>query len=182
MSPHRSAAPFGIRLLGLALGISLLAACAEGGAAPAESSRAGFTGGAASLEELAAGVVRGLVAGDTAALAGYRVTEHEHNRLLWPEFPIARQDPPFPVELAWENLEVRNAGGLDHLLPRFQGREVRIESVECPGGEEAYPGFTVLHDCRIGLVESGARRVVSQPFRSVVVRDGRFKIVRYRKD
>src|SRR5690606_29857660 len=115
-----------------------------------------------SLEALADGVVAALVAGDTAALAGYRVTEHEHNELLWPEFPIARQEPPFPVELAWENLEARNAGGLHRLLERFRGRDLRVDAVECPGGEEEYPGFTVLHDCRIRLVEGGARLAVAQ--------------------
>lgn len=181
MSRHAPAALPGLRLLGLALGV-LLGGCAESGAAPAEPPRGVITGGAASLEELADGVVGGLVEGDTAALAGYRVTEHEHNELLWPEFPIARQDPPFPVDLAWENLEVQNAGALHRLLPRFAGRAVRLDSVECPGGEEAYPSFTVLHDCRIWLVEAGGRRRVTQPFKSVVVRDGHFKVVRYRHD
>lgn len=174
-----SIVPPRLRGLALALSLSLLAACAEGGAEPA---RPGFTGGAPSLEALAEGVVAALAAGDTAALASLRVTEFEHNRLLWPAFPAARQDPPFPVELAWENLEVRNAGALHRLRPRFAGRDVRLASVACPGGEERYAGFTVLHDCRLEVVEDGARRGVTQPFRSVVVRDGRYKLVRYRTD
>lgn len=143
-------------------------------AAPVRS----LQGGTASVEELAEQVVAGLVAGDSALLESLRLSEHEHNELLWPEFPAARQHPPFPVDLAWENIQIRNAGALYDLLPRFRGRALRVRGVVCPGRED-YPSFRAVRECSIRVVEEGAGELEIRPFRSVVVWGGRHKIVRY---
>lgn len=156
----------------LALG---LAAC---GGEPSRSG-AGFTGGASSLDELGRGVVEALVAADTAALASYRVTGREHAELLWPEFPVARGSDSTVAAFAWENLERLNAGAVYGLMGRYPGSGVRYAGVECPGEAKEYAGFRILEDCRVALSDPDGRRALDQPFRSVVVMNGRHKVIRY---
>ncbi|CAN5271025.1 hypothetical protein BH20GEM2_BH20GEM2_12870 [soil metagenome] len=134
--------------------------------------------GAPSLDELGAGVVAALQAGDTARLAGYRVTEAEHQR-LWPHFPAAQQSPPIDVGFAWQNIELRNAAALERLLARYSGEDVRVLGTECGGEPEEYGAFRVLRDCAIGVEESGDAPDTIRPFASVVVANGRYKLIRY---
>jgi hypothetical protein len=152
-----------------------LSACAEPAGEPLV-----LQSGASSLDELGVGVVAALEAGDTARLAGYRVTEAEHNERLWPYFPAARQSPPIGVGFAWQNIQLRNAAALERLLPRFRGKAFRVVGTECKGGPEEYGAFRVLRDCaiRIAWIEEGVPRTI-RPFRSVVVANGRYKLIRY---
>jgi hypothetical protein len=138
-----------------------------------------FEGGASSLEDLADAVVLALTSSDTAGLEAIRFTETEHNQLIWPHFPAAQQDPPFPVDLAWENIQIRNSAAIETLIPRFEGREFVVTRASCAGGEEEFPTFRVLRGCEIVVVEpSGVERTIN-PFLSAVMMDGRLKIVRY---
>ncbi|MGI9190290.1 MAG: hypothetical protein ACR2F9_09135 [Longimicrobiaceae bacterium] len=135
-------------------------------------------GGAPSLDELGAAVVAALQAVDTARLAGYRVTEAEHNQRLWPHFPAAQQSPPIDVGFAWQNIELRNAAALERLLARYSGEDVRVLGTECGGEPEEYGAFRILRGCEI-RVESDGRPGAIRPFASVVVANGRYKLIRY---
>ncbi len=168
------------RLLRLALAAAALAGCAESRAGETVS-EAAFSGGESSVEALGRGVVRALLQADTAALADLRVTRNEHDRLLWPEFPASQQEPPVPVDWAWENLEMRNGGAVFELLHRYSGGEVEFESAECRGATQSFETFVIHDDCYVLLRDAGGKRLRDQPFRSVVVRDGIHKVIRYYK-
>lgn len=155
---------------------------ASAAASRAEPSQA-LSGGAESLGGLAVGILSALAANDSAALEAFRLTEAEHNEILWPEFPVARQQGhEFPVHLAWESIQLRNSAGINRLLAVYGGAEIRSGGVSCAGAADDFPSFTVLRDCRVTVVTpDGAAREL-QMFRSVVVRDGRYKIVRYERE
>lgn len=142
-----------------------------------------FSSGPSSLDELARGIVLTAAASDTAALSAFRLTEREHEERVWPETPIARQDgPEFPHALAWENIEIRNAAGMARLLSRLGGRSVEYRGVDCAGPEERHDSYVVLTDCRVEIADSerGVERL--QIFRSVVVGDGVYKVIRYERE
>lgn len=142
-----------------------------------------LTGGAESLGGLAAGIVSALAADDSAALEAFRLTEAEHNEILWPEFPVAQQQGhEFPVHLAWENIHLRNSAGLARLLAIYGGAEIRSGGISCAGATDDFPTFTVLRDCRVTVVTPAGDARELLMFRSVVVRDGRYKIVRYERE
>lgn len=142
-----------------------------------------FTAGPSSLDALARGVVEAAVASDTAALRGFRLTEREHEARVWPEAPVSRQDgPEFPHALAWENIEMRNAAGLARLLSLLEGRPVEYRRAACDGPEERYDSYLVLTDCRLEIVGEDGEVERLQIFRSVVVADGVYKLIRYERE
>jgi hypothetical protein len=139
-----------------------------------------FPGSAGSLEELGSRVLTALAAADTQALAGLRLTEHEHNRVVWPELPASRPEVSFPLDYAWTNIELRNASSLARILPMFAERQPAFERVECRGPTERFRTFEVLTDCWVVFADADAPDLLEiQAFKDVLVRGGGFKVFRY---
>lgn len=119
--------------------------------------------------------------GDREALDAFRLTEREHNEVIWPELPAAEAD--YPLELAWRNIQMRNqravpraAGGLRRTFERSGPPE--FESVECEGGVESFDTFVVHTDCHVRFRAGDAAYRV-QLFKDVLVRNGGYKVFRY---
>jgi hypothetical protein len=150
------------------LASALLAGCGRGDE---------LRGGAPSVEALGREVVQALAAGDTAALEALRTTEHEHNTVLWPQFPAARSGNPV---LAWDNVQMRNAGARAEWIGAFRDRRVRFDRAECTGEVEEYGGFQILRGCSVMVTDLDAQRAWTlRPF-DRVVRMGRVhKVIRY---
>ena len=144
-----------------------------------------FPGSATSLDELGRGVMDAFERGDHEALERYRLTEAEHNDEIWPEFPAARAEPPFPVDLAWRNIQLRNQRAVrrnSSTLAAARGAgPVEYRDVECEGEVDAYATFSVLTDCHVRFAIAG-RPYKMQLFKHVLVRRGGYKIVRYYDD
>lgn len=138
-----------------------------------------LSGSASSLEELATTVLAGLASADTSTLDAVRLTEHEHNDLVWPELPASDPAVNFPVDLAWENISVRNRAALDDLDAVYTGHELRLVGVECRGDTERFESFVVHTDCWVTLERDGERIPPQQLFKDVLDRDGQLKIFRY---
>lgn len=150
------------------------AACARGGVADSP-----LAGGAASLEALADSAWAAVVRADTAAMERLRLTEQEHNEHVWPQLPAADPAAGFPVDLAWENISMRDAAARMRLLGRFERAELSVQDVACEG-EQRFEGFRVLTDCAVHLHDPATGSVTPfQLFRDVVVRGGTHKIFRY---
>jgi hypothetical protein len=139
-----------------------------------------FPGSAPTLDALGGAVLAALTVGDRAALEGFRLTETEHNEVVWPELPASAPELNYPVDYAWQNIENRNRRGVDRLLPLFGGREPGFRSVECRGPTETFDSFEVATDCWVvfGLA-SEPRLLEARLFKDVLVRGGGYKIFRY---
>ncbi|MDT8340049.1 MAG: hypothetical protein RQ751_00935 [Longimicrobiales bacterium] len=156
----------------------LLGGCGDsGGTGPAAGPP--FPGSASSLAGLGERVLAGLTAGDTLALDAVRLSEREHNEVIWPELPAARPEVNFPVDLAWQNIQLRNRRDLGRILPWYLGRTPDFRSVQCRGERQEFASFAVLTDCYIVFATAAEGELEARVFKDVLVRNGGYKIFRY---
>lgn len=137
-----------------------------------------FEGSATSLRSLGEGVLRGLSVGDTALLERFRLTEREHNEVVWPELPASSAEADFPVEWAWMNIELRNRRALTR-LSFLEGRELDLAAVQCRGETQVFRTFRVRTDCWVRFDAEGLGPVEARLFKDVLERNGGFKTFRY---
>lgn len=137
-----------------------------------------FEGSAPTLELLGEAVLDGLARGDTLSLEGYRLTEREHNDVVWPELPASAPEVNFPVDFAWQNIEGRNLRALRRVLPVYADRELTFRAVECRGRTQRFQTFEVLTDCWVSFDAEG-EPYEAQLFKDVLSRGGGLKVFRY---
>jgi hypothetical protein len=135
-----------------------------------------LAGSAATLEALGSRALIALVAADTAAADALRLTEREHNEVIYPELPAAAS---FPVDLAWENVQRRSRRDLGRQIARFGGRDLAYDGTFCQGETQAYRTFEVRTDCWVVFRDAERGRFRVQLFEDVIVRGGGHKIVRW---
>ena len=154
----------------MAVLLTALAACND---APS------FPGSTGDLEDLGRLVVEALNEGDEEALATVRLTEFEHNEVVYPELPAAAGDNPFPVDLAWQNIELRSRRAVNRLQTDLAPLSpMEFESVECRGETHVFESFQVRTDCYTRFRAGGSVYEV-QLFKDVLERGGGYKIFRY---
>lgn len=169
------------------IGVILLAVassgCVRGDAAetsPGSNEALRFTDSAPSLDVLGRQVLAALTRRDLPALERLRLTEHEHNEVVWPELPASDPAVNFPLDYAWTNIENRNRKGLDRLLPYFAERQLGYLGVECRGTPQTFETFDVQTDCwLLFVVGDSPERWEVQAFKDVLRRGGGYKIFRY---
>lgn len=166
------------RIRALLLGCAAMLGGGCGGQPP-------FPGSATSLDDLGRGVMDAFDREDHEALERYRLTEAEHNEEIWPEFPAAQAEPPFPVDLAWRNIQLRNQRAVRRTTSTLAAARrtgpVEYRGAECQGDVDSYETFSVLTDCYVRFAVAG-RIYAMQLFKHVLVRRGGYKIVRYYDD
>lgn len=138
-----------------------------------------FPGSSRTLDELGRGVLEAFRANDRQALEVFRLTETEHNTVVWPELPAARGELPFPLDLAWRNIQLRNR----RAIPRARGvlrraEPLEFDSVKCLGDIRVFETFVVHTDCHTRFHTRG-RLYRLQLFKDVIERNGGLKIFRY---
>ena len=138
-----------------------------------------FPGSSQSLDELGRGIVQAFREKDREALEAFRLTETEHNTVVWPELPASRGKFTFPLDLAWRNIQLRNR----RAIPRARGvlrraEPLEFESVECLGETRTFDSFVVHTDCYTRFRSRG-RLYRIQLFKDVLERNGGLKIFRY---
>ena len=139
-----------------------------------------FEGAAASLGGLASGVLDALSREDLAALEAVRLTEREHNEVVWPELPASAPELNFPVDFAWSNIQTRNQSALARIDDYYRGRELTLVGAECRGERQTFEVFDVLTDCWVSFKADGESTIYeAQVFKDVIVRSGGHKIFRY---
>lgn len=176
----------GLRILAVALlvlgGIGCVDQNADGteGATEVGSSADPFENAQPSIEHLGRNVLAALARQDTAVLQSFRLTEREHNDVVWPELPASAPEVNYPLDLAWENIELRNWRGLQRIMPLYANRQLGFEGVECRGQPEAFETFVVETDCYVVFgVDASPQRWEAQIFKDALRRGGGFKIFRY---
>ena len=162
------------RLAGTLLLLAPLAGC---GAEPDREPR--LTGGTETLDELGHAVWDAIVREDTAALDRLRLSQFEHNELVWPEQPAAREPSAATnLDLWWNNIQLRNAAAVRDLLREHGGSDRALAGVECAGETREYASFQALGGCRL-LVRGPEGPETVEAFRYVIRMDGRHKVVRF---
>lgn len=151
---------------------ALVAALGCGGQQP-------FPGSAGSLDELGGAVLDAFERGDRNALESFRLTETEHNAVVWPELPAAQGPSSFPLDLAWQNIQLRNGRAIPRAANALDSaRPLAFESVECVGAVQTFETFSVHTDCHVHFRSNG-RRYRLQLFKDMLERNGGYKIFRY---
>jgi len=172
-----------MRYVALLLLSGVITGCAgaeasEGEAPPAEPLP--FVGSPASLSALGEEVLDALITQDRDVLERVRLTEREHNEVVWPELPASAPEVNFPVDFAWANIEMRNEMALHRIGPLYQQEPLAFQSVECRGPIETFETFEVLTDCWVVFAREGVTHPYeAQIFKDVLVRGGGHKILRY---
>ncbi len=162
-------------ILGLGLLPILSGSCVD---APSDGGRR-LPGSAGSLAELATTVLAGLAAADTLRLETVRLTEVEHNEMVWPELPASAPEVNYPVDLAWKNIRTRNRAALSDLFGVYEDRKLQFVDAECRGPTEAFESFVVHTDCWVTLRRDGELASPQQIFKDVLDWDGELKIFRF---
>lgn len=161
--------------------LATLASAGCGGIETAEASMdrsLRFEGSAPTLEVLGERVVEAFTRGDTVALSGFRLTEREHNEVVWPELPASAPEVNFPVDFAWQNIETRNRSALLRTMPIYADRQIEVRRVECRGETQRFDTFDVLTDCWV-VFDWNGERWEDQLFKDVLIRGGGVKLFRY---
>ncbi len=159
--------------------LPLLGGCEGRSGSPPDPSEMPFPGSAPSLVALGSGVLDALALGDTLALEGFRLTEQEHNEVIWPELPAARPEVNFPLDLAWQNIQMRNRRDLTRILPWYRERKVAFQDVQCRGEIQVFQTFQVHTDCYVMFADDDLGLLEAQVFKDVAERNGGFKLFRY---
>ena len=123
-------------------------------------------------------VLNALDRGDTSALRALRLTEREHNDVIWPELPAGKPPINFPVDEAWANIQRRNERALRRIGPFFRESGVELESAACEG-REVFDSFTVHTACTVAVRLRDGRRYRMTVFKDVVERSGAWRAFRY---
>lgn len=164
----------------LSLAVLSAGGCGVTGSAAEADEGLRFEDSAPSLEVLGSEVLQAFTRRDTASLDRFRLTEYEHNEVVWPELPASAPEVNFPIDYAWTNIQNRNRRALSRQFERFTDRRPGFQRVECRGATEAFETFQVLTDCWIVFsVEDRPELFEVQLFKDVLVRGGGMKIFRY---
>lgn len=138
-----------------------------------------FPGSADSLDELGREVLDAFRRGDREALENFRLSETQHNTVIWPELPAAQGSSPYPTDLAWQNIQLRNGRSIPRAADVLEwARPLEFDSVECFGELETFETFSAHTDCYTHFHSRG-REYRLQLFKDVLVRHGGYKIFRY---
>lgn len=136
-----------------------------------------LTGGAASIDALAAAYVGAVTDGDTAAMHALRVTEREYVDLVWVELPDNMPEYGWTGDFAWKNLDQRSRRDAWRIAVDHGGPTHDLRGVRCQGGVEDHLSFRLHRDCWLVIRDplSGDREV--KMFGSIVEMDGWFKVL-----
>jgi len=176
---------FRLPTLILTLLLATIAGCdrpADARAGEAGEGRLAADHDAAALDRLGRTVLHALIDGDTAALERIRITEYEHREVIWPELPVGKPPSNFPVDIAWENIQVRNRAAVPHLIAYFRRAPVDLVRTECRGPTRRFERFHVLTGCVLVVREADGAMRDHRVFEEVVVLDGELRVVRYYAD
>jgi hypothetical protein len=138
-----------------------------------------FSGGSGSRDSLVRRFMTAIAARDTAALRTMAMSGEEFAYLYYPVSPNSR--PPLyqsPAE-EWSLIQIPSRSGVDDLLSKFGGHEIRY------GGHACDPG--VLHEgsirrytgCLVKLIGDTGDTTNRYMFGSIVEYRGQFKFLSY---
>lgn len=180
-------APVRFRRTGAAFATCAALVLAASGCTESTAGDLRFPGSAPSLTQLGRSALDAAVVGDTARLGRLRLTETEHNEVVWPHLPAAAPEVGMPVDLVWADIERRNVRALDRIVPALEGRRLNHVDTSCRGPVRSFGAFEVLTDCWVvfDAADQAAPGPVALPryevqlFKDVLLREGGYKVFRF---
>lgn len=138
-----------------------------------------FPGSAASLDALGNASLSALLKRDTVRLAALRLSAREHNEVIFPELPAGRAEVGYPVDMAWNNIELRNARDVTRQMRWFEDRSAEHVETTCRGETQTFETFVVHTECAVRFEDPDEGLLEIVLFEEVLERDGGFKVFRF---
>ncbi len=132
----------------------------------------------ASPEELVIEILAAVEADDMQGLTDLRVTEREHNQLLWPEFPARNNN--VQMDFAWDMLNTRSYTSQGRAIGTWRQRGLTFAGVRFERGVERYPTFVLHRGTVVSARTADGQDVELRFIGSILELDGQFKALSYK--
>ncbi len=132
-----------------------------------------------SPDQLGLAVVDALNREDIAQLNRLRVQREEYLDWIWPAFPASHPPNNFPGDFAWSNLNKKCNIGMKKWIAHFGGVNLKFVAIRFDQPKETYEGFQLLRGTVLTLQNAGGEKRELKILGSVVVKDGRYKLLSY---
>ena len=126
---------------------------------------------------------RAVAKSDTVALRGMSLSRAEFAYLYFPSTQYMR--PPYmtPPDVLWQLMHTRSESGMNRLVARVGGAEIRVAGYDCEPTPEMEGSNRVYERCTIRFRRGAADPVERRRlFGSIIEREGRYKFVSYAND
>lgn len=134
-----------------------------------------------SLEDLINGVLVATANNAAYELRSYMISKEEFARIIWPEMPSSRPALQIPADDGWFFLIREAEGAMAVALREYGGQRFKALSVSFDEGVHRYTNFNIYSEMKIYATPTdGSPMVVIDFVRSVVERNGRFKVYTYK--
>lgn len=158
---------------------------AAASAAPTVAGTRPATGGerrllhaATSIEDLVRHVLAAVEAADMNGLTELRITEREHNELVWPELPA--RDHNVQLDFAWDMLDTRSHTNQGRAIGTWHGKGLEFVAVRFERGIERYRTFAAHRGTVVSARTAAGEEVELRFIGSILELDGQFKVVSYK--
>jgi hypothetical protein len=140
-------------------------------------------GATRSRDALVQRFARAVAKRDSAALRGMSLSRAEFAYLYFPSTQYVR--PPYmtPPDVLWQLMHTRSESGMNRLVARVGGTEIRVAGYDCESTPEVEGVNRLYERCTVRYRPAGADSVERRRlFGSIIERDGRYKFVSYAND
>jgi hypothetical protein len=132
----------------------------------------------ASPEELVIKILAAVEADDMQGLTDLRVTEREHNQLLWPEFPARNNN--VQMDFAWDMLNTRSYTSQGRAIGTWRQEGLTFAGVRFDRGVERYQTFVLHRGTVVSARTADGQDVELRFIGSILELDGQFKALSYK--
>ena len=136
-------------------------------------------GAAESLNDLLRTVERGLAGRDTARLHDLMVNEREYRDILFPALPASHPPINASFETLWVLQYPDSYRGLQRILQRYGGREVRITGIQFDEPDQDFVNFVLHETSRVAVTIDGEALRNIRLFGSVIRVGDQWKVLTY---
>jgi hypothetical protein len=136
-------------------------------------------GAASSLDDLLRTIERGFAESDTARLHHLMIGEREYREILYPALPAAHPPINASFETLWVLQYPDSYRGMEGLLARYGGTDVRILDVRFEAPDQDFVNFVLHEGSRVDLAVDGRTIEDVRLFGSVVRVGDQWKVLTY---
>lgn len=139
-------------------------------------------GATESLDAMLRTIETALAERDTQRLFDLMISEREYREIFYPALPAAHPPMDARFETLWATHFPDAWRGLKEALGRYGGKDVKILAVRFAAPNQDLVNFALHQTSRVDLVVDGVMIPEAKLFGSVLVVDGRWKVLSYPDD